>query len=92
MCYYFDDIVKIEDTDFNNILIDEKLYESILTYNVSYKTLISGAPLRIRFYKVDGFIRVYDRTKYLASYCSEKFDAIYNRIRYLCHESVFSQN
>ena len=24
MCYYFDDIVKLEDFDLNNILIDEK--------------------------------------------------------------------
>ena len=24
-CYYFDDIIKSEDFDFNNILIDEKL-------------------------------------------------------------------
>ena len=26
-CYYFDDIVKIEYFDFDNILIDEKSYE-----------------------------------------------------------------
>ena len=26
ICYYFDDIMKIEDFDFDNILIDEKSY------------------------------------------------------------------
>ena len=26
-CYYFDDTIKIEDFDFDNILLDEKSYE-----------------------------------------------------------------
>ena len=64
-CYYFDDIIKIEGFDFDNILLDEKLYEYILAYGISYKTLIGAEPLRIRFDKVDGFIRVYDGTRYL---------------------------
>ena len=37
MSYFFDDIIKIEDFNLNNILIDEKLYENILVYNISYK-------------------------------------------------------
>ena len=28
--YYFDDIIKFEDFDFGNILIDEKSYKNIL--------------------------------------------------------------
>ena len=28
-CYYFDDIIKTEDFDIDNILLDEKLYENI---------------------------------------------------------------
>ena len=68
-----------------------------MVYNVSDKTLISAASFRIRLYKVDEFIRVYDRARYLASFRCEKCDTIYNRIRYLiCHESgityVFSHN
>ena len=39
--------------------------------------------MRIRFDKIDGFIRVYDGTKYLVLFGPEKYDAIYNRIRYL---------
>ena len=31
---------KIEDLDFDNIVIDEKSYENILVYNISYKILI----------------------------------------------------
>ena len=40
-------------------------------------------PLRFRFDKVDGFIRVYDGTRYLVVLGPEKYDSIYNRIRYL---------
>ena len=57
-CYYFDDIIKIEDFNLNDILIVEKSYENILVYNISYKNLIAK-PLWIRFNKIDGFIRVY---------------------------------
>ena len=46
-CYYFDDILKIEDFDIDNILIDEKSYKNILVYNISYKSLIDSEPLRL---------------------------------------------
>ena len=42
--------------------------------------------MRIRFDKIDGFIRVYDGTKYLVLFGPEKYDAIYNRIRYLINQ------
>ena len=54
-----------------------------LIYNISYKTLIGSKPLRIRFHKIDGFIKVYDGTTYLTLYGSQKIDTIYDRIRYL---------
>ena len=34
-CYYFDDIIRFEDFDLDNIFIDEKSYENILVYNIS---------------------------------------------------------
>ena len=37
ICYYFDDIIKIEDFHLDNILIDEKSYENILVYNICTK-------------------------------------------------------
>ena len=52
-CCYFDNIIKLEDFDIDNILIDEKLHENILIYGISYKTLIEAKPLRIRFDKID---------------------------------------
>ena len=62
-CSYFNDIIKIKDFDFGNILLDEKSYENIFVYEFSYKNLIGARPLRIRIDKVDGFIRVYDGTR-----------------------------
>ena len=83
VCYYFNDIIKLEGFDLDNILIDEKSHENILIYDISYKTLIDSKPLRIRLNKIDGFIRIYDGTRYLTLFGSKKYDAIYNRIRYL---------
>ena len=54
-----------------------------LITNISYKTMIDAKLLRIRFDEVDGFIRVYDGTRYLVLLWSEKYDFIYNRIGYL---------
>ena len=81
--HYFDDIIKLEDFGIDNILIDEKSHENILIYDISSKTRIGSKPLCIRFDKVDGFIRIYDRTRYLTLFCSQKYDAIYDKISYL---------
>ena len=45
-CYYIDHLIKIEDFNFDKILINEKSYENILVFNISYKKLIAK-PLRI---------------------------------------------
>ena len=37
-CYYFDDIIKLEVFDYDNILIDKKSYESTSIYDISYRT------------------------------------------------------
>ena len=63
--YDFNDIIKVEDFDPDILLIDEKSYENILVYNIWYKKLIDCKPRCITFDKIDGFIRVYDRTRYL---------------------------
>ena len=61
-CCYFNDIIKLEDFDLGNMLIDRKSHENILIYDILYKTLIESKPLSIRFDKIDGFIRTYDGT------------------------------
>ena len=59
--------------------------------------MISAKSLHIRFDKVDGYIRVYDETRYLVLFGPEKHDAFYNRTRYFivkknCITYVFSHN
>ena len=39
--------------------------------------------MRVRLDKVDEFIRGCDGTRYIVLFHPEKYDAIYNRIRYL---------
>ena len=67
-CYYFDDIIKLEDFDIDSILIDIKSHENILIYDISH----------IRFGKIDQFMRIYDQTRYLTLSDSKKYDAIYS--------------
>ena len=64
-------------------MTDEKSQKDILILDILYENLIGAKPLRIRFDKIDGFIRIYDGIRYLRLFGSEKFDAIYNRIGYL---------
>ena len=58
-CYYCGDIITDRDINFDNILLDKKLYkkeyENILIYENSYKTSTSAKPLRI-----DGFIKTHN--------------------------------
>ena len=83
MFYYFDDIIKIEDFNLDNILIDTTSWKNVLVYNISQKTCINAKPLCIRFDKIDGLFRVYGGTRYLALFESKKYDFIYNRSRYI---------
>ena len=39
-------------------------------------------PLRIRFDKVNGFIKIYDGMRYLVLYDYKRCNAIYDRIKY----------
>ena len=86
-CYFFDDIMrawKIHiDTDFSGILLDEKLYKEKnkkkLIYEISYKTSTDAKPLCIRYNKVNGFIKIHNKTTYLGSFdkwCDKSCDRI----------------
>ena len=81
--YNFDGIIKLEDFDIDDILIDEKSSKNILICNIFHKTLIEAELLPIRFDRIDGFIRIYDGNRYLTLFGSEKYDVIYNRFRCL---------
>ena len=76
--YYFDYIMRFWDRDieFSDILLDEKLYnekyENISIYNISYKTS-----------KIDGFIRIHNKIRYLVLFDYSYCDKICDKIKYL---------
>ena len=82
-----------------NILLSKKLYETYETISIcdiSYKTSTGPKPLRIRFDKIDSFIRVLDgEIKHLALFDTGLFDKFCDKIKYLMGEksgSAYSIN
>ena len=75
-------MMRVTDIDFN-ILLNERSYEknleNILVYDISYKTFMGKKPLRIWFDKIDGFIKIHGRIRYLVEY-NEIDDKIKNLI------------
>ena len=65
----------------NNILLDIKSSKN--SWKCFYlwhftKVLFMGAkPLHIGFNKIDGFIKIYDGTRYLVLFGHERYDAIF---------------
>ena len=59
-------------------------YENILVYDISYKS--DAKPLRIRFNKIDGFIKIHDKTRYLVLFDNSYCDKICDKIKYLISE------
>ena len=86
-CYCFDGIIEDIDINFSNILLDKNLFENILVYDISYKPSTGPKPLRIRFDKIDGFIRVRgSEFTYLVLFDYGLFDKICDGIKYLISE------
>ena len=86
-CYYFDDILGVVNRD-GGILLDEKLYkekdEKILIHDISYRTLTNAKSFRVRFVKVDEFVKTHNGCFVLFDYWW--FDKICGRIKYLISE------
>ena len=91
-CYYIDDIIRFCDRDIicNYILSDEKLYKEnykiIIIYDILCKTSMGAKPLRIRFDKIDGFIKINDKIKHLVLFDYSYCDKIRHKFRYLIRE------
>ena len=86
-CYYFYDVIRDFDINFDNILLDEKLHESISAYHISYKTSTGPKPLHTWFDKIDGFIRVCGgEFRYLVLFNHGLFDTICDKIKHLMSE------
>ena len=93
-CYYFDDVMRAWDMiDFSDISLEEKLYkennENILIYEISYKSSTDAKPLRIRYDKIDGFIKIHNKIRYLVLF--DWCDKVYDRVKHLISENVVLQ-
>ena len=85
-CCYFNNIMRVADIKFYKTSLEEKSYENILIYDISYKTFMCAKQVHIRFNKIDGFIKIYDGTRYLVLFGPERYDAIYDWIKYITRE------
>ena len=61
--HYFHDTIKLKIFFFLIFLLDENTDGNILIYEILYKNEIVTKQSCIRFNKVDGFVRVYERTR-----------------------------
>ena len=84
--YYLDDTIKVEDIDFDNILLYKQSYLNVLIYDISYETFMCAKSLSIRFNEVYGTTKIYDETRYLELFGSCSYNVIFNRINYLVSE------
>ena len=83
MSYYYNDIMIVIAVNFNNILLNEKSYKSLLIYNISYKNVMGNKTLHIRFHKIDGFNKIYNEIRYLVLLV---YNEIYDKTKYLMNE------
>ena len=89
-CYYFDDIIGDFNINFVYIFLDEKLYENISVYDISYNTSTGPKPFHISFDKIDGFIRVRGgEFRYLVLFDHGLFDIICDEIKCLVSEKWY---
>ena len=82
-CFYFDDIIRIEKIDFDNVLSDKKSNENILIYTFSYGTFMVAKPLPITLDKANGIIKIYDGTRYVELFGSRIYNSLNDTINYL---------
>ena len=78
-----------EDTNVNNVLLDEKSYENILVYNILYKTFVDAKPLRISFDKVNGLIKIYNGIGYLE--LSDSYNEVFYGVNSRIYNAIFDR-
>ena len=59
-----------------------------MTYKTSYKTSMGAKPLRTRFDRIDGFIKIHNRIKYLVLFDDNYCDKICKKIGYLVSDKI----
>ena len=91
-CYYYDDTINGTNINFNNILLNKKVYESISVYDIFYKTSVGPKQLCIRFDKIDGFMMVFDgKIKHLVLFHYGSFEKVCNKIKCLINKKAVLQ-
>ena len=58
---------------------------------MTFHTKLSWVQNHIKFDEIDGFTRIYDGIRYLILFASQRYNKIYNRIRYYISEKVVLQ-
>ena len=97
-CYYFEAVIRFWDRDinFSDILLDKNWYkernENILVYDISYKTSTGARLLHIRLDKIDGFIKIHDKIRYLVLFDYSYCDKVCDKIKYLISEKSSTTN
>ena len=56
--------MEVEDTMLIIFYYKINSYENIFVYNILHKKVMDAKPMRIRFDKVDGIIKIYDGIRY----------------------------
>ena len=64
-CYYFGGIIKIEDFNLDNILIDEKSFENILVFNISQKIRVYDGARYLTLFGSEKYDFMYKRIKHV---------------------------
>ena len=64
----------------------KKKNENVLIYDIWYKTSAGAKPLRIRFDKVGGFIKLHDKVRYLVLFDHSYCDKLCDKFKYLISE------
>ena len=84
VCCYFDDMINGTKMNFSNISLNQKLYENISVYSISYKISTGPKPLHVRIDKTDRFIISLDgKIKYVVLFDYGLLDKICGKIKYL---------
>ena len=97
-CYYFEPVIRFWDRDinFSDILLDKNWYkeknENILVYDISYKTSTGARLLCIRLDKIDVFIKIHDKIRYLVLFDYSYCDKVCDKIKYLISEKSSTTN
>ena len=63
--YYLNDLININDLDFEKIVLNKKLHEDIFIYWFRHKLPSGTKPFYIIFHEIHGYNKGFERSKYV---------------------------